>query len=365
VSFGARVEIRLDALRSNFDRLRSCLPGSRVLAAVKANAYGHGLTGISRALPDADALAVARLGEAETLREAGVANDIVLMGGVISRDELDRAGELACDLVVHSAHQVELLESSRISPRRVWLKVDSGMRRLGVLPEACGELIPRLRRCRSVGPLGIMTHLANADDTGDPASREQFRRFASAVDGFDGDISIANSAALLGWGDDIQPGRHWSVTGETWIRPGISLYGVSPLRGVSAADLGLQPVMNFDTVLIAVKRVSAGEPVGYGGTWASGRDTTLGIAAAGYGDGYSRSLPSGTPVLVNGRRAALAGVVSMDLLAIDLGPEAAEYIGDPVRLWGEGLPVEEVAAYAGTIAYALVTGVRDRDGRVV
>ena len=364
MSFGARADIRLDALKSNFDTLRDCAPGARVLAAVKANAYGHGLVTVSKALAEADALAVARLCEASALREAGVRNAIVLMGGVLDADELALAEELACDLLVHTEEQVRLLEANGRRPCRVWLKIDSGMHRLGVPPESCRDLIKRLRSCRSAGALGLMTHLANADDTRDPETRNQFRRFAAAVEGFDGDVSVANSAALLGWKGDLRPGAYWSAAGDTWIRPGISLYGISPLVGTSAQDLGLRPVMNFDSDLIAVKPLAAGKPVGYGGTWVSTRDTMLGIVAAGYGDGYSRFIPSGAPVLINGRRVPVAGVVSMDLLAVDLGPRATERPGERVRLWGEGLPVEEVAAYAGTTAYPLVTGVRDRDGHL-
>jgi len=365
VSFGPRASIRLDALAHNFERLRNASPGSRVLAAVKANAYGHGLIGISRALTAADALAVARLCEADQLREAGIDTDIVVMGGVITAAEQQRAEHLGCDLVVHSEYQVELLERGSQSFARVWLKIDTGMRRLGVRPADSPDLLARLRRVLPESCLGVMTHLANADALRDPdMTRRQFEAFAAVASNADVDISIANSAALLGWRDRLADAAAPACGSEAWIRPGISLFGISPLAGVSARDLGLLPVMNFDTTLIAVKPLAAGEPVGYGGTWRSGRDTMLGIAAAGYGDGYSRIVPSGTPVLVNGRRVGLAGVVSMDLLAVDLGPGATDRIGDPVRLWGEGLPVEEIAGHAGTTAYALVTGVRDRRGEL-
>lgn len=365
MSFGARAEIRLDALRANLDRLRSAAPDAKVIAAVKANAYGHGIETVARALEDVECLGVARLSEAARLRRAGIDGSILLMSGVLDTDELGQAVTLGCDLVVHTGEQVELLESARVPPRRVWLKVDTGMRRLGVDCDAVPALAERLRNAGSVGPVGLMTHLANADDLADPASSRQFERFEKLTRGFDGDVSVANSAALLGWGDDIaDPGR-WGNAGEVWIRPGISLYGISPLVGKSAIELGLRPVMQFETVLLAVKPIAAGSRVGYGGTWRADTDTVLGIAAAGYGDGYSRFLPSGTPVLVNGRRVPVAGVVSMDLVALDLGPGAAASVGDPVVLWGDGLPVEEVASFAGTIPYALVTGVIDRAGRLV
>ena len=360
MSFGARAELRLEALKHNFELLRSRVPGSRVLAAVKANAYGHGIVPVAKALPEADAFAVARLVEAESLRNAGIETEIVLMGGVIDETELQRAAELDCDLVVHTEHQVDLLARLAAGRFRIWFKVDTGMHRLGVYPEAARPMLDRLADMPAVRRLGLMTHLANADDLDDDASRRQFEQFAALADGFDGDVSVANSAALLGWAADVRIDGRWSVRGDTWIRPGVSLYGVSPLVRQSADSLGLKPAMNFETSLIAVKPLAAGERVGYGGVWTAPRDTMLGIAAAGYGDGYSRVIPPDTPVLVNGRRAGLAGVVSMDLLAIDLGPGAKDAVGDPVRLWGEGLPVEEIAEYAGTTSYALVTGVRDR-----
>lgn len=364
MSFGARARIRLDALRSNFNLVRNAATGSRVLAAVKANGYGHGLITVSRALHDADGLAVARLAEATRLREAGIETDIVLMGGVVGADELKRAVDLRCGLVVHTESQIALLEAQTVSPMRVWLKIDTGMRRLGVSVGAAPSLIERLRASASVGELGIMTHLANADDTSDSMSTTQFQAFSALTDGFEGDVSVANSAALLGWRDHVVDQTRWNNTGEVWIRPGLSLYGISPLTGRSASELGLLPVMQFETTLIDVKSVAAGEPVGYGGTWHATRDTLIGIAAAGYGDGYPRHLPSGTPVLVNGRRVPLAGVVSMDLLAVDLGGDSVDAIGDPVLLWGEGLPVEEIAMRGGTIPYTLVTGVIDRAGEL-
>lgn len=364
MSFGARATIRLDALKQNFRRLKSAAPGCKVIAAVKANAYGHGLTTISAALADADSLAVARLVEAEQLREAGIETPILLMAGVVDAPELRQALALRCDLVIHTEHQVRLLEANQLAATRVWLKVNTGMHRLGVSIDDASALYDRLRRVGGVEQPGLMTHLANADDVSDPASMQQFERFRCLSENLDGDISIANSAALLGWAGQIAEPTLWSNRGDVWIRPGISLYGISPLAGRSASELGLDPVMQFETSLVAVNPVRKGERVGYGGTWTAPADSVIGIAAAGYGDGYSRFLPSGTPVLVNGRRVALAGVVSMDLLAVDLGAGADDHIGDPVVLWGAGLPVEEVARYADTTAYPLVTGIVDRGRRL-
>ncbi len=364
MSFGARVEIRLDALTHNFEILKGTVPGSRVMVAVKANAYGHGLVTVSRALAQADAFAVARLNEAVRLREAGIEQTIVLLGGVADSDELALATTLRCALVVHSEYQIAMLEAAKINPVYVWLKIDTGMNRLGVRADEAATLISRLRRLGCDQDLGLMTHFANADDVSDPSSNQQLQRFVEIADRFDGDVSVANSAALLGWTAQINAPGTWNNTGEVWIRPGLSLYGVSPLVGKTAADFDLRPVMHFESTLIAVKPVRKGERVGYGGHWLAQRDSVLGIVAAGYGDGYSRFLPSGTPLRVNGRRVPLAGVISMDLCAVDLGPSARDVVGDPVVLWGDSLPVEEIAQYADTTAYPLLCGVRNREGHL-
>jgi len=362
VSFGARIDIRLGALKHNFDLLKAIRPGCKTMVAVKANAYGHGLLNISRHLQDADALAVARLNEAVNLRAAGIDQEIVILGGCVDGEELAHATAHNCTLVIHSEYQVALLESARNIAARIWLKIDTGMNRLGVTPEAAAALIERLRRCGT--DVGLMTHLANADDLNDPMSGVQFQRFLELTKNFDGDVSIANSAALLGWQSQLNASDLWKNNGDHWIRPGLSLYGVSPLTGKTAADFNLQAVMQFEAALIAVKPVREGDRVGYGGHWRAERDSTLGIVAAGYGDGYSRFLPSGTPVLINCRRVPLAGVISMDMCAVDLGPDARDQIGDRVELWGSKLPVEEVAEFANTTAYPLVCGVTDREGRL-
>jgi len=366
VSFGVRVDVRLDSLKHNLELLHAAQPESKVLAAVKANAYGHGLVTVSREIAESvDALAVARMPEAAKLRAAGVRTPVVLMGGVLDDDELGEAVALACDLVVHEAEQVELLEKrSGREVSRVWIKVNTGMNRLGVRPKDVCRLAERLRSVGGVGSVGLMTHLANADDVGDETSLGQIEAFRAVTDGFDGDVSIANSAALLGWNDRVRDTAYWNNRGDLWIRPGISLYGISPLRGRSAAELGLRSVMQLESVLIAVHDIAAGEKIGYGGTWTAGCDTRIGVVAAGYGDGYPRSLPSGAPVLVGGRRVPVAGVISMDLTVVDLGRGAAERPGERVVLWGEALPVEEVAGYAGTVPYTLVCGVIDRTGRI-
>lgn len=350
-----RALIRLEALRNNFAKLRETARGSRLVAVVKADAYGHGMLGVARALPDADAFAVARLTDALTLAEALPGRQIVLFGGVYSARDLATALARGIQPVVHCRAQLEMLEAARSGAAVVWIEIDTGMRRLGFEPEDCAEVLARTRAAAAVGEVRLMTHLANADDRRDPQTNLQLARFRAVLGTFGCDLSVANSPGLLGWTEAVACGCD---PAHSWVRCGLALYGVSPFPGSAGRELGLEPVMHFATTLVAVKRIRAGDRVGYGGTWRAAEDTVLGIVGAGYGDGYSRALPSGAPVVINGRRVPLAGRVSMDYAAVDLGPDAADAIGDPVTLWGEELPVEEVAQHAGTVPYTLLCGVQ-------
>lgn len=361
MTFGARARIRLGAIRHNFQIIKNKAPGCRVMAVIKGNAYGHGMLATARALPDADAFGVARLSEARALRDAGIDKPISLLGGVLSRADLDTAIALGVSPGVYCDEQISWLENSGGSGSSVWLKVDTGMNRLGFHIDEAAAAIARLQNCHAVNDLKIMTHFANADDLEDKTTRTQIETFLRVIDGFDGDVSIANSAGLFGWIDTLDQFDEMRNAGRLWVRPGIALYGVSPLRDRSAAELGLKPAMQFESRLSAVKPVRAGEPVGYGGTWQSDRDSVLGIVAVGYGDGYTRYIPTGTPVIVNGRQVPVVGVISMDLTAVDLGPDALDRAGDAVILWGDDLPVETVAEYAGTVPYQLVTGITHRE----
>ena len=342
--------IDLAALRHNLALARRRAPGSRVVAVVKANAYGHGAARVLPALAAADMLGVACIEEALVLREAGATQPILLLEGAFEADELPSCARLGLEVVVHEPGQVRMLELARLErPLPVWLKIDSGMGRLGFRPEAAPAAWRRLAGCGAVAPgIRLMSHFASADEPGDEGTARQLARLA-ALD-LPGERSFANSAGVLGW-----PEAHGD-----WVRPGIMLYGASPLAGRTGPEDGLKPVMTLATRLIAVKEVRLGEPVGYAAAWRAASDTRIGIAAAGYGDGYPRHAPSGTPVLVGGRAASLAGRVSMDMLAIDLGPDSAARVGDPVLLWGEGLPVEVIARHAGTIAYELLCGLAGR-----
>jgi alanine racemase len=340
-----------DALRHNLAVVRRFAPHSRVLAVIKANAYGHGLIPVARALQAADALGVARLGEGLSLREAGIDSDIVLLEGVFSAEQLALAQRGGFQLVVHSMEQIAILESQAGSGGfTVWLKLDTGMNRLGVRAQDFAAALQRLRACRAVGNVRLMTHLAVAEEETNPTTVLQIGAFEAATNGIAAERSIANSAGLI----------LWPQARADWVRPGLMLYGISPIAGRDAGTLGLRPAMTLTTQLIAIRRVPAGESVGYGGIWRASRDSTIGIAAIGYGDGYPRNMRSGTPALVEGCEVPIVGRVSMDMTALDLTDHPAARVGVAVTLWGEGLPAERVAPYADTIPYELVCGVSQR-----
>lgn len=356
----ARAEIELGAIQKNLQVIREVADGAKLMAVVKANAYGHGIAEVAGAIPDADSLAVARVNEARQLRDAGIESAIVVLNGAFSIAELKDAAAMNLAVCIHNAEQMEWFEQSPVPPMQVWLKVDTGMNRLGVRPPDAASMIGKLQQSEKVASLGLMTHLANADDALDPATPDQIRLFAEIAEGFNGELSFANSAGIFSL-PSLPPVISDALNEKRlWCRPGLSLYGISPFRDKSASSLGLLPAMTFRSSLIAVKALPSGSRVGYGGTWQSDKDTTLGIVAAGYGDGYSRHIESGTPVLLNGRRVLVAGRVSMDSVAVDLGPGASDRVGDVVTMWGDGLPVEEIAAHANSIPYTLVTGVTAR-----
>jgi alanine racemase len=353
--------IRPAALRSNLGRVRELAPGCPVLAVIKANAYGHGLVQVARVLEDADAFAVARIEEAVQLREAGIRKRLVVLGGCITAAEVRTAAELSLDVVAHSDQQVDLLEAAVVRvPMACWLKVDTGMGRLGIDPATCHRVVRRLRGTAAVSSLTLMTHLACADDHSDPETTEQLQAFSVLLGDWDGDVSIANSAAILQWPDTLRSGGVLRYSGSNWVRPGIMLFGASPLRGRPAPELGLRPAMSFETRLLSVKPVPKGRRVGYGGHWVAPRDCVLGVAAAGYADGYPWHVGAGTPVGVRDRLAPVVGRVSMDMLTIDLTDVPGARVGDPVVLWGDGPTVEEVASAARTIPWTLMTGINRR-----
>jgi alanine racemase len=347
-----RAVIDTAALRHNLGQVRRAAPTSRVMAVIKANAYGHGLVPAARALAEADGFAVARLGEGLALRAAGLRNRILLLEGVFSAEQLAAAAQAQFELMVHSFEQLALLEAlAGATPVTVWLKIDSGMNRLGFRLEEFAAAYARLRGNPHVqAEPTLVTHLASADDRRDPRTRQQLEAFATATAGLNGARSIANSAGVLAW----------PAARTDWVRPGLMLYGVSPFASGTGAALGLRPAMTLRTEVIAVKSVRAGETVGYGGTWTAPRETRMAVVAAGYGDGYPCNTATGAPVQINGRRAPLIGRVSMDMVTVDVTDLPTVGVGDPVVLWGSEVPVEEIAAQAGAIPWDLLCGVSQR-----
>lgn len=347
----AKVVINLSALHHNFSYVRTLAPDSRVMAIVKADAYGHGLVRIAQSLKQADAFGVACLEEARELRQAEIQQRIILLEGPYSGEELTEISQLGLDMVVHDLSQVEMLEQTQLNkPVCIWLKLDTGMHRLGFSPDLASEVLARLEQSVGVKEIRLMTHLASANNREDPMTSEQMQCFSQFNKNMSLEKTIANSAGILAF-----PDAH-----VDWVRPGIMLYGVSPFSDSNGPQEGLQPVMTLQSKLITVKALKAGDPVGYGATWRCPEDMSVGVVAAGYGDGYSRHAESGTPVLVNGKRVELIGRASMDMLTVDLRSQPQAKTGDPVVLWGEGLPVEEVANHAGTIPYELLCAVHKR-----
>ncbi len=344
------------ALRHNVDRVRECAPSSRVLAMVKADAYGHGALNVAAQIGDqVDALGVAFLEEALALRDAGIRRPIVLMEGVFNAYEQAAAAAMDMALMVHQEQQLALLEQHPpATPVTVWLKVNTGMHRLGFRPDEAIHAYQRLEAMPSVGRIIACTHFAESDVPDSPANREQTSAFEALVSALPAlPRSMANSAAILG-----MPHTH-----HQWVRPGIMLYGSSPFADRSAESLSLKPVMTLQSRVIAVRGLNAGDAVGYGARWTADRATRIAVVAIGYGDGYPRHAANGTPVLIGGRRYPLVGRVSMDMITVDIGNDAVSP-GDTVILWGEGLPADEVAQMAGTISYELFCKVTARVERL-
>jgi len=345
------VTIDAAALRNNLAVVRRFAPGARVIAAVKANAYGHGLIHAARALADADAFGVARVDEGLRLRAAGISHPIVVLEGVFGADQLDAAAAHDLQLIVHCVEQIAMLEQYPGAHRfTVWFKLDTGMNRLGFRSEEFESAHARLAKCATVRTLRLLTHLANAENAGGLETKLQLDRFRALSGSLRLERSIANSAGIIAW-----PDAH----GE-WVRPGLMLYGASPLAERSAADLGLLPAMTFATQVIAVRNVGQGEAIGYNGIWRAKRRTRIAVAAVGYGDGYPRCMHAGAPALINGREVSVVGRVSMDMTMLDATELPDVAVGDEVTLWGKGLPAERVASFADTIAYELFCRIAER-----
>ncbi|WP_113955771.1 alanine racemase [Arenicella xantha] len=350
------VVIDTAAYQHNLRVVKDLLPGARIMAIIKADGYGHGMELAADALQQADEFGVTCQDDAERLRAHGINKPLTLLSSRFTHDELSSFGAKRWRPVVYDLAQLDAFEQLPVSAALdIWLKIDTGMGRLGFSLAEAPEVLDRLRVNPGVQSISLMTHLANADCVDHPGNHYQFDRFDRfrAKHTF-AQHSILNSAGCVGF-----PGQALDI-----VRPGLILYGVSPQSGEYASALPLKPVMTFKSALLSVRQVSAGTPIGYGSTYAVEQDTRIGIVAAGYGDGYPRHAPSGTPVFVNGTLVPLIGRVSMDLITIDLGQVEAS-VGDEVVLWGAENPVEIVAQNAETIAYELTCGITPRVERII
>ncbi|MES2219289.1 MAG: alanine racemase [Pseudomonadota bacterium] len=349
----AQITINLTALRHNVTQIRRMSPTAKVLAMVKSNAYGHGIERIAKALTEVEAFGVASAEEGMLLRSAGITKPICLMEGLFHANELPQAIAQDFTLIVHQLQQIEMLEQYPDYQHQlsVWLKIDTGMHRLGFKPQQAATMHQRLQQCALVKkPIGLMTHFANADANDRAHTLQQIEIFNQVTAGLEGPRSLANSAGIIAW-----PSAH-----ADWIRPGIMLYGASPLRGHRGVEHNLYPVMSLTSELIAVHELTKGELIGYGGIWSCPEDMRIGVVGIGYGDGYPHHVKSGAPVFVNARPCPLIGRVAMDMLTVDLRTQPEAKVGDPVLLWGPGLPVEVIAEYSETTAYELLTRITQR-----
>ena len=344
-----RADIRLAAFAHNYAVARRAAPRSRVLAVVKADAYGHGIARVARALADADGFATLELDGAVRIRQAGFPGEVLLLEGFFEAAELAEIAGQGLATVVACEEQLRLLESHRpAAPVDCYLKINTGMNRLGFAPPAVRPALERLAVTGTAKSVTLMTHFATAD--GPEGIGEAMRRFGEATRGLALPRSLSNSAAIF-----AHPDAHADT-----VREGIALYGATPFADRSAESLGLVPAMTLRSRLIAIQDLAAGETVGYGATYRATKAMRLGIVACGYADGYPRHAPSGTPVLVDGVRANTAGRVSMDMITVDLTAVPGARVGAEVVLWGEGLPVDEVAAAAGTVGYELLCALAPR-----
>ncbi|WP_283148426.1 alanine racemase [Silvimonas soli] len=342
--------VHTQAISHNYQVVKRNAPHSRAFAVVKANAYGHGLQRAATALQAADGFGILEFDNALALRQWGLQQPILLLEGVFSQSELIEAARQDLRIAIHEPGHLVWLEQTTLSrPVHVFLKLNTGMNRLGFPAEQAHDLVARLQKLPNVASITLMAHFATADE---PAKgiEKQLTRFASATSGLDLPISLANSAATLAY----PQAQH------NWVRPGIVLYGSTPFEDRTAEQLGLQAAMTLQAQIIAEQHLQAGDAVGYGATFVADKPMRIGVVACGYADGYPRHAPTGTPVLVDGQRTRLIGRVSMDMLTVDITDLPQARIGSPVELWGKGLPIDDVARAAGTIGYELMCAVAPR-----
>ncbi len=344
------ITIDLDALRYNLSRVRKLAPQQKIFSVLKSNAYGHGLIQCAKALTDTDGFAVVTPGEAYTLRAAGIKHPVLVIQGAQQPQDLFKSSASDIALGLHSMHQVEMLEQHSTSlggdTLKVWVKIDTGMGRLGFLPDQLAEVLSRLSVFSQVNVVGCLTHFSSADEPENPATPNQINLFTEITEALPFKKSMANSAGIIVWPESR----------KGWLRPGIMLYGANPVGELLTE--ALKPVMTVKAPIVAVRRIPAGGSIGYGRTFVSDRERTVVVVGIGYGDGYPRHMADGAVALVNGVRCKLLGRVSMDSIVLDLPDTLEAKPGDEVILWGDGLRVEEIAEKAGTISYELLCQIR-------
>jgi alanine racemase len=346
--------VDISAMRHNLAVAKKHAPDSKVWAVVKANAYGHGLERGMRGFSDADGLALIELDNAVRLREMGWKKPILLLEGFFEPADLSVVAGHKLQVAVHCVEQMEMLEKigpGLSAPIHVHLKMNSGMNRLGFTPQAYRGAYERLHAMPAVGNISLITHFANADEpanAGLPLA-EQVLRFRSAAAGLPCERSVSNSAADL---------MHPELSAD-WVRPGIILYGATP-GGKTAAEFGLRAAMTLESEIIGIQQIGPGDAIGYGSRFIADQPMTIGVVACGYADGYPRHAPNGTPIVVDGLRTRIIGRVSMDMITVDLTDIPTARVGSKVTLWGDGLPIDEVATAAGTIGYEMMCALAPR-----
>jgi alanine racemase len=352
----AHVTVSRKAIQYNLQRVRELTPAARIMAVIKANGYGHDMLVAADALNTADEFAVTCLDDLECLRAHGISKQVTLLSSRFDVEDLNQMSSQSVRPVIYDFDQLaEIKKLNQLANLDLWLKVDTGMGRLGFSLEDAPIIATKLLAQKGVRSVSAMTHLANADNVDQPSNQRQIKSFLKFCDEFEfKQLSILNSAGIVGFSESAQE----------IVRPGVILYGVSPQLGTSAESLNLKAAMEFKSELISVKRLPAGSPIGYGSNYALDSDSRIGVISCGYADGYPRHAPNGTPVLINGMIVPLIGRVSMDLITVDLGDVSAE-VGDLATLWGVDNPVEKIAKLSGTIAYELLCGVTARVERIV
>tara|TARA_R110002110_G_scaffold400317_1_gene616627 strand:+ start:44855 stop:45937 length:1083 start_codon:yes stop_codon:yes gene_type:complete len=354
----AWAEINLQALQHNYQVVRAYAPKSKILAMLKANAYGHGLVYVAKALKEADAFGVASMDEALVLRQAGLTNPIFLMEGFFQSDALDLLQDCQLTTVIHNFEQMKALQDSQFEkPVPVWLKVNTGMNRLGFHPDDFLAVYQQLKKIKAVDLQGVMTHFPQADDLDCDMTKKQINQFNAMLMGLTEhnrlQKSLANSAGIMAW-----PNSH-----QDWVRPGLMLYGASPVMNQSSSHLNLKPVMQLFAEVIAIQSVAPGQTVGYGGTWKAQTKSKVAVVSIGYGDGYPWHAQTGTPVLINDKICKTVGRPSMDMLTADVSHMTDIAIGDKVTLWGQNLPIEVIAKSGNTISYEIFCRLTERVSR--